>query len=290
MTPVETLLQILDLEPLEKNLFRGQSPLVGWKRVYGGQVIAQSLMAAIRTVEGRRPHSLHGYFMLGGDPNVPIIYEVDRIRDGRSFTTRRVVAIQHGEAIFAMSASFQVDEGGLHHQATMPDVPRPDDLPGEAELKARYLDHISPMRAAYWRRERPIELRPCDPDGYFIRKPSKPEQHVWLRATGALPDDPAIHACVLAYASDATLLDSSMIPHGKSVADADIQPASLDHSLWFHEDIRADQWMLYAQDSPWAGHARGMGRGMLFSEDGRLIASTAQEGLVRHRLIDSPVI
>jgi acyl-CoA thioesterase II len=281
MTPVDTLLSILDLERLEVNLFRGHSPLVGWKRVYGGQVVAQALVAANRTVEGRRPHSLHCYFLLGGDPSIPIIYEVERIRDGRSFTTRRVVAIQKGEAIFAMSASYHAEEPGLHHQATMPKVPGPEDLPSEADLKKLYLDTLPPSRAAYWRRERPIEVRPVDPSGFFDRRNKATEHHLWFRATGPLPDDPAIHAAVLAYASDMSLLDSSMVVHGKSVSDPDIMPASLDHALWFHEDFRADDWLLYAQESPWAGHARGLGRGLIYTKDGRLIASAMQEGLVR---------
>jgi acyl-CoA thioesterase-2 len=288
-TPIDVLQNILGLEQLEVNLFRGITPTVGWKRVYGGQVVAQALMAATRTVDSRRPHSLHCYFLLGGDPSIPIIYEVDRIRDGKSFTTRRVKAIQHGQAIFAMSASFQVKEGGLHHQADMPKVPLPEELPDEPELVRRYMDRLSPARAAFWKRERPVELRPCDPEGYFIRRPQDAVQHVWFRANGRLPDDPAMHECVMAYASDATLLDSSMLPHGKSLADPDMQPASLDHAIWFHEDFRADDWLLYAQDSPWAGHARGMGRGLIFDRSGRLVAATMQEGLVRQHL-DQPKI
>jgi acyl-CoA thioesterase-2 len=232
-------------------------------------------------VEGRRPHSLHCYFLLGGDPSIPIIYEVERIRDGRSFTTRRVVAIQKGEAIFAMSTSYHADEPGLHHQATMPKVPGPDDLPTEADLKKLYLDSLPPGRAAYWRRERPIEVRPVDPSGFFDRRKQASEHHLWFRATGRLPDDPATHAAVLAYASDMSLLDSATVAHGKSVSDPDIMPASLDHALWFHEDFRADDWLLYAQESPWAGHARGLGRGLIYTKDGRLIASAIQEGLVR---------
>lgn len=281
MSAVDTLLSILDLETLEKNLFRGHSPLIGWKRVYGGQVIAQALVAANRTVDGRSPHSLHGYFLLGGDPSIPILYEVDRIRDGRSFTTRRVVAVQRGEAIFAMSVSYQMAESGHHHQTTMPEVPAPEDLPDEADLKRLYLDTLPPARAAYWKRERPIEVRPVDPQGYFDRKVPAAHNNLWFRATGRLPDDPAIHAAVLAYASDMSLLDSAMVAHGKSVADADIMAASLDHALWFHEDFRADEWLLYAQESPWAGHARGLGRGLIYTRDGRLIASAMQEGLVR---------
>lgn len=283
MNPAETLLKILDIEPLERNLFRGHSPLSGWKRVYGGLVIAQALRAAIHTVEGRRPHSLHAYFLLGGDPEVPIIYDVERIRDGRSFTTRRVVAIQHGEAIFTMSASFHTEEPGHSYAAAMPDVPKPADLPDEAELRRLYLDRLSPQRQAYWRRERPIEMRPVDHENYFIRKPSAPTCDVWFRARPQLPDDPAIHACVLAYASDSTILDTSLIPHGRSVADMEIQAASLDHALWFHEDFRADEWLLYSLDTPWSGHARGLGRGLVFTESGRLVASVMQEGLVRPR-------
>jgi acyl-CoA thioesterase II len=281
-TPIDVLQNILGLEQLEVNLFRGITPTVGWKRVYGGQVVAQALMAATRTVEGRRPHSLHSYFLLPGDPSVPIIYEVERIRDGKSFATRRVKAIQHGHAIFALSASFQVSEGGLTHQASLPAVPMPEDLPDEAELVRRFIPEITPTRAAFWKRDRPIELRPCDPEGYFQRKPQTPVQHVWFRANGRLTDDPAMHECVLAYASDATLLDSAMLAHGKSVADPDIQPASLDHALWFHEAFRADDWLLYTQDSPWSGHARGLGRGLIYDRTGRLVASAMQEGLIRH--------
>ena len=280
---VENLLAILDLEPLEVNLFRGRSPQSGWQRVFGGQVIGQALVAACRTVNGRAPHSMHAYFLLGGDPKVPIIYEVDRIRDGRSFATRRVVAIQHGEAIFSMSASFQLDETGLEHQAEMPKVPPPEELPSEAELMALFLkDAPEPVRR-YWERERPIELRPVDLRHYVSRDPLPPVQNVWVRATGRLPDDPDIHRCVLAYASDMTLLDTSLFAHGRAIFDRDLQAASLDHALWFHRPFRADEWLLYAEDSPSASGARGFNRGSLFSRDGRLIASVAQEGLIRVR-------
>ncbi|CAN1568836.1 TesB Acyl-CoA thioesterase [Rhabdaerophilaceae bacterium] len=281
MTPIAKLISILDLETLEKNLFRGLSPLAGWKRVYGGQVVAQALVAANRTVEGRHPHSLHCYFLLGGDPSIPIVYEVERLRDGGSFTTRRVVAIQRGEAIFAMSVSYHKEEPGYHHQATIPDVPGPDDLPDEAELKRRYLHILSPTRAAYWRRERPIEVRPVDPEEYFNRSAASQQHHLWFRSAGRLPDERTIHMAVLAYASDMSLLDSAMVAHGKSVADSDIMAASLDHAMWFHQDFRADDWLLYALESPWSGNARGLGRGLIFSRDGRLVASTMQEGLVR---------
>jgi len=280
---VANLLKILDLEPLEVNLFRGQSPKVGWQRVFGGQVIGQALVAATRTVEGRQPHSLHGYFMLPGDPKVPIIYEVDRIRDGRSFTTRRVVAIQHGQAIFSMSASYQIAEDGFEHQAPMPEVPGPDALPSESEVKAELLPKMPEPMRTYFERERPIEMRPVEMQRYTSGDPGKPIFHVWIRATDPLPDDPAVHQAVLAYASDITLLDTSLVPHGRTVFDPTIQGASLDHALWFHRPFRADEWLLYAQDTPFAGGARGFSRGLIFRQDGTLVASVAQEGLIRDR-------
>jgi acyl-CoA thioesterase-2 len=282
-TAVETLLTILDLEQLEMNLYRGLSPQVGWQRVFGGQVIGQALVAAARTVEGRGAHSLHAYFMREGDPAVPIIYEVDRIRDGKSFATRRVVAIQHGAAIFSMSVSFQVDEPGLDHQIEMPKVPPPEDLPSEADLQALYIDKATEGVRKYWERPRPIELRPVDLRHFLSRDKLDPAQLVWVRATGALPDDPNIHRAVLAYASDMTLLDTALFAHGRMIFDRDLQAASLDHALWFHRPFRADDWLLYAEDSPSASGARGFTRGSLFSRDGRLVASVAQEGLIRVR-------
>ncbi|MFD1697543.1 acyl-CoA thioesterase II [Roseibium aestuarii] len=282
-TAVETLLETLNLEQLEHNLFRGRSPQVGWQRIFGGQVIGQALMAVSRTVQSDRLiHSLHGYFLRPGDPEVPIIYDVDRIRDGGSFTTRRVVAIQHGKAIFSMSASFQQMEEGLEHQIQMPDVPQPEDLPSEQDLKEKFLSVAPEHVRKYWERERPIELRPVDLTHYFSKKPLPPEQQVWVRATGALPDDPVVHSCVLAYASDMTLLDTSLFPHGRSVFSPDIQAASLDHAMWFHRPFRADEWLLYVEDSPSASGSRGMNRGSLYTREGVLVASTAQEGLIRH--------
>ncbi len=280
---VQDLLDILDLEQLEVNLFRGRSPQVGWQRVFGGQVIGQALVAACRTVQGRSPHSLHAYFLLGGDPRVPIIYEVDRIRDGSSFTTRRVVAIQHGQAIFSLSASFHVDEPGLAHQATMPVVAQPEALPNESEIRDRVLPLMPDPVRNYYERERPIELRPVEFDRYLGKKISDSRFHIWIRATGQLPDDPVVHQCVLAYASDITLLDSSLAPHGRTVFEKEFMAASLDHALWFHRPFRADQWMLYAQDSPNLSGSRGFSRGLIFSQEGVLIASVAQEGLVRLR-------
>jgi acyl-CoA thioesterase-2 len=280
---IDTLLSILDLEPLEQNLFRGRSPQVGWQRVFGGQVIGQALVAAARTVENRVAHSLHAYFMLAGDPSVPIIYEVDRIRDGGSFSTRRVVAIQHGRAIFSMSASFQKDEPGLDHQIEMPKVPMPEELPTESDIARLYLEGAPDPVRRYWERERPIELRPVDLRHYLGREKLAPQQNVWVRTTGKLPDDPEIHRCVLAYASDMTLLDTSLFAHGRSIFDPDLQPASLDHALWIHRPFRADEWLLYAEDSPSASGARGFTRGSLFTRDGILVASVAKEGLIRIR-------
>jgi len=283
---IEELLAILDLEPLEQNLFRGRSPQSGWQRVFGGQVIGQALVAAARTVEGRDAHSLHAYFM-PGDPAVPIIYEVERIRDGKSFATRWVVAIQHGHPIFSMSVSFQVPEAGFDHQIAMPKVPPPEDLPSEAELRQAFLEKAPEPVRRYWQRERPIEIRPVDIKHFLSRKPLDPVQQVWVRASGALPADPEIHRCVLAYASDFTLLDTSLFPHGRIIFDPAVQAASLDHALWFHRPFRADEWLLYSEDSPSASGARGFNRGSLFSRDGRLIASVAQEGLIRLRRTSS---
>jgi len=283
---IQDVLSILDLEPLEVNLFRGRSPQSRWQRVFGGQVIGQALVAACRTVEDvalRPPHSLHAYFLLGGDPKVPIIYEVDRIRDGKSFTTRRVIAIQHGRAIFSTEVSFHVAEDGPMHQFAMPDVPRPDALPSEAEVRDRLLSRMSDPVRRYYERERPIELRPVEYGRYLGEKIEGNRFHIWLRATGRLPDEPAIHQCVLAYASDMTLLDTALIPIGKTVFNEDIMAASLDHALWFHRPFRADEWLLYAEDSPNLGGARGFARGLIYSSDGTLVASVAQEGLLRQR-------
>lgn len=284
MSAVADLLAILDLEQLEVNLFRGRSPQSRWQRVFGGQVIGQALVAASRTVEPeRRPHSLHAYFLLGGDPKVPIIYEVDRIRDGKSFTTRRVVAIQHGQPIFSMSASFHVEEAGFSHQSAMPDVPPPEKLPSGPELPAAALATMPEVVRRFFEQERPVELRPVEIERYLGKSTKDPRFHIWIRTTGPLPDDPSIHQCVLAYASDMMLLDTSLIPHGRTVFDRRIMAASLDHALWFHRPFRADEWLLYAQDTPSASGARGFSRGLIFKRDGTLVASVAQEGLVRER-------
>jgi acyl-CoA thioesterase II len=280
---VKTLLEILDLETLEYNLFRGRSPQVGWQRVFGGQVIGQALVAAIRTVEGRNVHSMHGYFMRPGDPEVPIIYQVERDRDGKSFATRRVIAIQHGQPIFTMGASFHKLENGFDHQIDMPDVPAPEDLPSEQEMKDKHLKKMPGYIRQYWERDRPFELRPVKLRNYLEPGKSNPAQNIWIKATKKLPEDPATHQCVLSYASDITLLDTSLLPHGHTLFDPEIMLASLDHSLWFHRPVKADEWLLYAQDSPSAFGARGFNRGHIFSRDGTLLASVAQEGLIRKK-------
>ena len=278
---IAEILDLLDLEQLEQNLFRGRPPQVHWQRVFGGQVIGQALVAACRTVEGRQPHSLHGYFLLPGDPKIPIIYEVDRIRDGRSFATRRVVAIQHGRPIFALTVSFQIDEPGFDHAIAMPDVPPPESLAEIVEM-TKLIPAMSPLVRAWYERERPLELRPVDMTSRFgAGHAQETGFRVWVRTTGPLPDDPAIHRCVLAYASDLTLLDTAMVPHGRSVMESAIQAASLDHALWFHRPFRADSWLLFAQDTPSASGARGFARSSVFDQSGRLVASVAQEGLVR---------
>jgi len=281
---VDRLLSILDLETLEDNLFRGRSPQQSWQRVFGGQTLGQGLVAAVRTVPSERvAHSLHAYFLLPGDLNRPIIYSVERVRDGASFTTRRVTATQHGRAIFVMSVSFHKHEEGLEHYSTMPKVPPPEQLPSEQDLKARMLAELPEVMRKYWEQERPIELRPLDVSRYFSREQRPAEQMLWLRASGRLPDAFPLHQCVLAYASDFSLLDTALIAHGKLMFDKDIQLASLDHALWFHRPFRADEWLLYAQDSPSSHGARGFCRGSLFTRDGVLVASVAQEGLTRSR-------
>lgn len=279
---MDELLSILDLERLEHNLYRGRSPQVEWQRVFGGQTIAQALVAAQRTVEPDRfVHSLHGYFMRPGDIRVPIVYEVDRIRDGGSFTTRRVLAIQHGQAIFSLEASFQVDEKGLEHQFALPDdVPPPEGLQTQRELLER-AERVPEAVRRFWARERPLELRPVNLQHYESRDKLPPRQNVWIRLAGPVPDDRALQSVLLAYLSDMTLLDTSTFAHGRGLFDPDIQAASLDHSMWFHRPHSLDGWLLYAQDSPSSSGSRGFSRGTLYARDGTLIASMAQEGLIR---------
>ncbi len=282
---VEELLSILDLEKIEENLFRGISPKVGWQRVFGGLVIAQAMVAAQRTVPQAPVHSLHCYFLLGGDPSAPIVYQVENLRDGRSFATRRCEAIQHGKVIFTLTASFFNPEQGLEHAFTAPEVPPPEELPDESAFIAEYGAQMPEPVRRYFQRPRPIEMRPVDPGRYIARgKQEDPIQKIWVRTTGPLPDDPAIHRATLAYFSDMTLLDTSLVPHGRSVFHQEIQAASLDHALWLHRPFRADEWVLYVQDSPNARGGLGFSRGALYTRQGELIASVAQEGLIRlHR-------
>jgi acyl-CoA thioesterase-2 len=281
---LDALLATLDLERLEDNLFLGARGNEGWQRVFGGQVLGQALMAAARTVDAERSvHSLHGYFLLAGDPSRPIVYDVERIRDGGSFTTRRVKAIQHGRPIFSMSSSYHKAEPGFDHQSEMPKVPPPEELPNPKDLIAGLIDKLPQSMRSYWSRERPIDMRVVDVSRYLTRDKKVPLQHIWIRANGKLPDDPAIHQAVLAYASDFTLLDTALIAHGKLLFDADVQLASLDHALWYHRPFRADEWLLYVQDSPNAYGARGFCRGSIYTRDGTLIASVVQEGLMRER-------
>lgn len=282
---MQELLAILDLERLEHNLYRGRSPQTGWQRVFGGQVISQALVAAQRTVdEKRHVHSLHCYFMRLGDPAVPIIYEVDRIRDGGSFTTRRVVAIQHGHAIFSLEASFQVTEKGAEHQFAMPQgIPDPEGLKTQRELLSDFGDNVPEAIRKFWGRERPLEIKPVNVEHYMTRDKLPPRQSVWMRLTGEAPDDPALHAALLAYMSDMTLLDTANFAHGRTGFDPNLQMASLDHAMWFHRPTRLDDWLLYAQDSPNSIGSRGLSRGFIYARDGALIASVAQEGLIRER-------
>jgi acyl-CoA thioesterase-2 len=281
---IKEVLELLDLEAIEVNIFRGISPKDRWQRVFGGQVLGQALVAAYRTVEARVCHSLHAYFIRPGDPKVPILYEVDRSRDGKSFATRRVVAIQHGEQIFNMAVSFQVPETGLEHQFDAPKVAGPEGLETE-EQRRRRLAHTLPEHIReHIGRENPMDLRPVeDEDDLMNPKKGPPYQHVWLKAKGEMPADLAMHQCVLAYASDMTLLDTCLMPHGISWFSGRLQSASLDHAMWFHHPFRVDEWLLYAQDSPSAAGARGFNRGSLYSRDGKLVASVAQEGLIRLR-------
>jgi acyl-CoA thioesterase-2 len=272
------------LEAIEVNMFRGVSPKDRWQRVFGGQVLGQALVAAYRTVEDRVCHSLHAYFIRPGDPKVPILYEVDRARDGKSFTTRRVVAVQHGEQIFNLSASFQVPEPGLEHQFGMPEVKGPEGLETEEERRRRLAHQLPEAVRSHVTRQNPIELRAVDDEDDLMNpKKAPPYQHVWMKVRGEMPSDLAMHQCVLAYASDMTLLDTCLIPHGISWFSGRLQSASLDHAMWFHHPFRVDEWLLYAQDSPSGAGARGFNRGSLFTRDGKLVASVAQEGLIRVR-------
>lgn len=275
METIEEVLDLLNLEQIEANIFRGNNYKTPWLRVYGGQVLAQALHAAHMTVpEDRFVHSLHGYFILAGDTEVPIVYEVDRIRDGGSFTTRRVVAIQKGRPIFNMSASFQLEQDGLDHQMPMPNVPPPDVLISDDE-KANF--------HRYYKHPRPIEFRSVERAGPENPRNSPPFRHLWFKAKGEMPDDKNTHREALAYTVDYHLLSTSTLPHKEEMPASDLFMASLDHAMWFHRDFRLDEWLLYAMDSPSASNTRGFSRGNIFTQDGTLVASVVQEGLIRPR-------
>ncbi len=274
---LDFLVHLLDLEPIEVNIFRGTQPKEERQRVFGGQVAAQALVAAGRTVDVGSVHSLHAYFLRPGDPTVPILYEVDRIRDGRSFTTRLVVAIQHGRAIFNLSASFHVAEEGLAHQFEMPDVPPPEELPTLPERLGPWRDEL----ADWFARPHPIDQRHIGDLPWKHGGPADPYQRLWIKADGTLPDDPLLHAAVVTYASDMSLFDTILQPHPVRWDDPEFMGASLDHNMWFHRPFRADDWLLYDTDSPVAAGARGLARGFLYDRAGNLVVSVAQEGLAR---------
>jgi acyl-CoA thioesterase II len=280
------LVELLALERIEEDLFRGQSQDLGWGTVFGGQVLGQALSAAVQTVPRERDaHSLHAYFLRPGDVNHPIVYEVDRIRDGASFTTRRVVAVQGGKAIFNLAASFQKAEPGFEHQDAMPNVPPPESLPTEMERLERVKDQLPEALLVAGRRPRPFEMRTTDPEDAdpFRPKPQPARRSVWLRSIEELPKDPALHRYLLAYVSDHLFVTTSLLPHGANWLTPGMQVASLDHVMWFHQPVRVDEWLLYDIESPSAHGARGLARGRVFTRDGRLVATTAQEGLIRRR-------
>lgn len=282
--PLNDLVHLLDLETLEDNLFRGQSRDLGGKSVYGGQVIGQALVAASRTVEGAFPHSLHAYFLRPGDMEKSVIYEVDRVRDGRTFSARRVQAIQHGQPILSMIASFQKPESGLDHQVKMPDVAPPEQLRDAHELRRGWLeshpDTTERHRQALLR-DVAIEFRPVKPWNPLEPEKREPQQAIWLKTAGKLPDDPMLHLCMIAYASDFNLLSTALLPHGVSWFSKDMVVASIDHALWFHRAARADEWLLYTMDAPTSQGSRGFSRGLIFDRQGRLCVSVTQESLMR---------
>ncbi|NNF40995.1 MAG: acyl-CoA thioesterase II [Woeseiaceae bacterium] len=278
---LKDLITLLKLERIEDNIFRGDSRDIGSPQVFGGQVLGQALSAAQHTVEGRVAHSLHAYFLRRGDTGAPIIYDVDRARDGGSFSNRRVVAIQHGRPILNLAASFQNPEPGLEHHGDMPEVPPPAGLKDLTEVATDILEKIPMKLRRFMTDKRPFEFRPVDPVSFESCERLPPQKHVWIRAVDQLPDDLALHQNLFAYVSDFELLATSTLPHGLSFSRGNVIMASLDHALWFHRDFRMDEWLLYSMDSPNASGARGFARGQLFSEDGQLLASTSQEGLVR---------
>ncbi|HUL46082.1 MAG TPA: acyl-CoA thioesterase II [Steroidobacteraceae bacterium] len=276
------LLQLLELEPLEVNLFRGESRDIGAPQVFGGQVLGQALTAAAATVEARVVHSLHAYFLRRGDINAPIVYQVDRSLDGHSFSNRRVIAIQHGEQIFNMTTSFQVTEGGFDHQIDMPQVPPPESLPDPAPAP-ELLEKLPDKVRRFFSQQRPFEFRLVQPLDYLQPRPAPPVRQIWVRAVGRLGDDEMLHRRLLAYVSDFFLLDTATLPHGTSFLKPSLIMATIDHAMWFHRPLRVDDWLLCAMESPSASGARGFARASIFARDGRLVASAAQEGLIRQR-------
>ncbi len=282
---LEDLIKVMTLERIEINLFRGESRDIGSPQVFGGQVLGQALVAATATVENREVHSLHAYFLRRGDFNSPIVYEVDRAWDGKHFSTRRVVAIQHGQQIFNLSASFQLPEAGLDHQIAMPEVPAPEALPDLSTQLRAALATAPPAMRRIMEQKRPFEFKPVQPTELIRTEKSAPLKYVWFRAVDKLPDDEALHRCLLAYVSDFHLLDTALKPHAVSMASGKLTVASIDHAMWFHRTVRVDDWLLYAIDSPSASGARGFTRGSIFARDGRLVASVSQEGLIR---VNSP--
>jgi acyl-CoA thioesterase-2 len=279
---LDVLLKLLDVEPIERNIYRGHNRDIGSGRVFGGQALAQALVAARHTVqEGREAHSLHGYFILPGDLARPIIYFVDRLRDGKSFTTRQVTAIQDGRAIFNMAVSFQVAEEGVEHQVEMPHVPEPEALEDELVLVRSSADHLPERLRAVYTQDRPIEFRPVDPVDPIAPEARPPLKYVWFRAVDSLSDELVLHQAVLAYASDYGLLATALLPHRLSLQNPRLQAATLDHAIWYHRPFRVDDWLLYAMDAPAAAGGRGFTRGSIFTRSGELVASVAQEGLLR---------
>ena len=280
---LEELIKLLTLDDRGEDVYRGQSIDPGWGRVYGGQVLGQAVVAAHATIKTRGMHSFHCYFVRPGDVKLPIDYHVERVRDGGSFSVRRVVAKQADLPIFNLSASFHIVEEGYDHQSAMPDVPGPESLPNEQERAQSYLHRLPEAMRKRAVADRPIEMRIVNPDDYFDHTKMEPKRYTWLRAAGPVPDDVVVHQCLLAYASDWGLLTTSLRPHGISILSPEIQTASLDHAMWFHRDFRMDDWLLYVTDSPTAIGARGFTRAEIFSRDGRLVASAAQEGMIRPR-------
>jgi acyl-CoA thioesterase-2 len=278
---IEELLHLMELESLEVNLFRGESRDIGTPRVFGGQVLAQSIIAASRTVDEGSIHSLHSYFLRAGDAKAPIVYDVDRNRDGRSFKSRRVVAIQHGRPIFTLAASFQLEQEGLEHQIPMPDVPMPEDLSSESDVREDNIDQVPQLMRRWYTRVGPFDFRPVQRVDLFNPQPREPSQDIWFRLREKIDASDLMHRALMAYASDFHLVGTATLPHGVSRVNDDLVMASLDHAMWFHRPVRVDDWLLYSCDSPSSSGGRGLARGLIYDRSGRLVASTIQEGMIR---------